>query len=253
MIEDESVLTRVVAAPDRVVTYGDDPDQAADVWLGAGGDANPLLVIVHGGFWRPQYGRDQIAPMAVALAQAGWSVAAIGYRRVPGDPDVSVDDVRRALDVLPSRISHHDGRVLAVGHSAGGHLVLMAAVQPATALCGVLALAPAADLRMAEALALGNGAAVAYLGGTADTRPDLDPCRAPAPRVPTGLLHGDADAVVPLRVSESFHRAHRDVQLERLPDTGHIALIDPLSDAWPYVVDALAALGATSHRQQAHG
>src|SRR5262245_46383614 len=117
MTEDTSVLTRVVAAPDRVVAYGDHPDQQADVRPGAKGEANPLLVIVHGGFWRPQYGRDQAGPMAAALAAAGWTVAAIGYRRIPGEPDASVDDVRLALERLPARVPHHDGRVIAIGHS----------------------------------------------------------------------------------------------------------------------------------------
>jgi acetyl esterase/lipase len=244
MTEDESVLTRPAPAPDRVVAYGELPDQQADLRLGAAGaESRPLLVIVHGGFWRPQYGRDQTGPMAAALAAAGWTVAAIGYRRVPGEPDASVDDVVRALERLPALTQHHDGRVVVIGHSAGGHLALLAATRAPASLLGVLALAPAADLQLAHALALGEGAVAAYLGTEPARREDLDPRRQPAPSVATMLLHGNHDAVVPLRVSQTYHAAHPTVVLREL-DCGHFALIDPQSAVWPEAIAALAQLCA---------
>ncbi|HEV8695164.1 MAG TPA: alpha/beta hydrolase [Lysobacter sp.] len=249
MTEDSSVLTRPTAAPDQVVAYGDAPDQVADVRFGSSGaEAQPLVVIVHGGFWRPQYGRDQLGPMAAALAAAGWTVAAIGYRRIPANPDASVDDVVLALERLPARVSRHDGRVIVIGHSAGGHLALLAALRPQPALAGVLALAPAADLRLAHELALGNGAVAAYLGDDPNVREDLDPQRLPSPAVATRLLHGDDDAVVPLVVSESYHAAHPDVSLQRL-DCGHFALIDPQSAAWSGVVRELGWLSGMAESE----
>ena len=164
MIEDTSVLTRTALPPDQVVIYGPHPDQSADVWVGHSGTTRPLLIIVHGGFWRPQYGRDQIGPMAAALAEAGWSVAAIGYRRIPGNPDVSVEDVRRSSQVLPREVHSHNGRVVLIGHSAGGHLALVAGFDSTLKLSAVLALAPAADLRLAEEQNVGSGAVSAFLG-----------------------------------------------------------------------------------------
>jgi len=243
MTEDESVLTRPAPAPDRIVAYGELVDQQADLRLGiAGAEARPLLVIVHGGFWRPQYGRDQTGPMATALAATGWTVAAIGYRRIPGVPDASVDDVLLALERLPALTTHHDGRVVVIGHSAGGHLALLAATRAAS-LHGVLALAPAADLQLAHELVLGNGAVAAYLGTEPARREDLDPQRRAAPTMATMLLHGDHDAVVPLRVSQAYHAAHPTVALREL-HCGHFALIDPLSAAWPEAVHALEQLSA---------
>jgi acetyl esterase/lipase len=242
MTEDLSVLTRPAAPPDQVVAYGEAPDQQADIRFGSSGaEARPLVVIVHGGFWRPQYGRDQTGPMAATLAAAGWTVAALGYRRIPAQPDASVDDVVRALDRLPAQTPRHDGRVIAVGHSAGGHLVLLAASRQPSALTGVLALAPAADLRLAHELALGNGAVAAYLGDDPAARGDLDPQRLPTPVAATMLLHGDEDTVVPLLVSESYLAAHPDISLHPL-NCGHFALIDPYSAAWPDVVRALERL-----------
>lgn len=244
MTEDESVLTRSAPAPDRIVAYGDLSGQAADLRLGAAGaETRPLLVIVHGGFWRPQYGRDQTGPMAAALAEAGWTVAAIGYRRIPGAPDASLDDVLLALERLPARTTHHDGRVVVIGHSAGGHLALLAATRAPASLHGVLALAPAADLQLAHELALGNGAVAAYLGAEPAHREDLDPQRQAAPMMATTLLHGDDDAVVPLRVSQAYRATHPTVVLREL-QCGHFALIDPLSAAWPEVIHALEHLSA---------
>lgn len=244
MTEDESVLTRPAPAPDRIVAYGDLPDQVADLRLGvAGAEARPLLVIVHGGFWRPQYGRDQTGPMAAALAAAGWTVAAIGYRRIPGAPDASVDDAMLALERLPALTDHHDGRVVAIGHSAGGHLALLVATRAPASLHGVLALAPAADLQLAHELALGNGAVAAYLGTEPAHRDDLDPQQQAAPAMATTLLHGDCDAVVPLRVSQAYRAAHPTATLREL-QCGHFALIDPLSAAWREVIRALEQLSA---------
>ena len=245
--EDESVLDRAAPPPDRVVAYGAEPDQVADVYAAHGsGPARPLLVLVHGGFWKPQYGRGQIGPMASALAAAGWTVAAIGYRRRPGDPAATVDDVRNALAVLPTRVDGHDGRMLVIGHSAGGHLaLLMAAAPPTAALAGVLAMAPAADLQMAHALGLGGGAVAAFLGtAPSSAHGALDPVQGPAPRVPTVLLHGDVDAVVPLAVGEAYRRVHPGVALQRLEGCGHFGVIDPLSAYWPRVVVAIQALAS---------
>ncbi len=158
--DDLSVLTRPARAPDQIIAYGDDPDQVADVRFGAqDAEDRPLVLIVHGGFWRPQYDRAHTGPMAEAIAAAGWTVASTEYRRVPGDPDKTLQDVSDALAKLPAKISHHNGKVVLVGHSAGGHLVLwLTAARRTPTLVGTLALAPAADLQLADKLNLGDGA-----------------------------------------------------------------------------------------------
>ena len=84
-VDDRSVLTRAVAPPDTTVSYGAMPEHVADVRFGDERAIHrPLVVIVHGGFWRPTIDRAHTGPMAVALAERGWTVAAIEYRRVPG-------------------------------------------------------------------------------------------------------------------------------------------------------------------------
>jgi len=262
MAEDRSVLDRPAAPPDGVVAYGKHPDQVIDVWYGGG--AAPVVVLLHGGFWRPQWDRTHLRPMAQALRDAGWTVAVPEYRREPGNPDVTVADVRAALRALPALLGerYDAGRPPApvvAGHSAGGHLALLTAVPvadqaearsgadpgratPGPPPRGVLALAPVADMVLAERLDLDDGAVVDFLGTSAPAREDLDPVRLGEPVVPVTVLHGTADDRVPAEVSASYAEGRDDVRLVTAPGVDHFALIDPASAAWTLVVDELRRL-----------
>jgi acetyl esterase/lipase len=242
--EDRSVLTRPATPPDETVAYGTDPDQIADIRFGGEQAARrPLVLLIHGGFWRPIYDRMHTGPMAVAMAAAGWTVAAIEYRRVPQHPNLTIDDVAAALTGLPAKVRKHDGRVLVMGHSAGGHLALWAASKrPNPQLMGALALGAAADLQLADALDLGEGATRLFLGEDPRNRADLDPKRMPSPAIPVTLVHGEEDDVVPVSLSESYVAAHPRARLVKLRGVGHFAVIDPLSRAWPIVMEQLEQL-----------
>ncbi len=85
------------------------------------------LVLLHGGYWRPGYGLDQLDPMADVMTRAGWATWNVEYRPI-GDggawPD-PMTDVALAVD----RLAREDlaDRVVLLGHSAGGHLAVWAA------------------------------------------------------------------------------------------------------------------------------
>jgi acetyl esterase/lipase len=244
MPDDVAVLTRPATPPDEVVAYGSAPEHIADVRQGAAqASSRPLVLIIHGGFWRPQYDRLHTGPMAAALAAAGWTVASVEYRRVPHHPNLMIDDITQSLTILPGKIRGHDGRVLLIGHSAGGHLALWAASKrPNPSIHGVLALAPAADLQLAHELNLGEGATFAFLGEEPEKRRDLDPKRMASPEIGVTIVHGDDDDIVPISVAESYVTSHPRVRFVRLPGTGHFAVIDPLSKVWPTVVGELERL-----------
>ncbi|MDH6115099.1 acetyl esterase/lipase [Kitasatospora sp. MAP12-15] len=244
-MEDRSVLTRPAPAPDLTLRYGPAADQVADAWPGDGRAAHrPLAVLVHGGFWRPDYDRTHARPMAGALRDAGWTVLSVEYRRCPGQPDLMTADVAAALAALPALLTPHNGSVVLLGHSAGGHLALWsAAAAPTPALAGVIALAPVADLALADQLRLDNGAVADFLGGPAEERPDLDPVRLDTPSVPVVIVHGSEDEVVPPKLADSYLAAHPATRLERVAGAGHFALIDPLSAAWPVLLATLATFG----------
>jgi acetyl esterase/lipase len=239
--EDRSVLIRQASAPDAVFPYGRADDQVADVRFALDAAADrPLLVVVHGGFWRPQFDRRHLRPMTEALAAAGWPTVTPEYRRVPGRPDVAVDDVHAAVRAIAERPELAGRPVVLVGHSAGGHLALQAAatLPPPRAPAGVLALAPVADLRRAQELGLDGDAVPAFLGEGAVARPDLDPVLLPGPGGPVRIVHGTQDGIVPIEVSESYVRRHPGTVLTPVV-CGHFALIDPRSAAWPSVLGVL--------------
>ncbi|MEJ8279671.1 alpha/beta hydrolase family protein [Pseudonocardia spirodelae] len=234
-----SILTRSAPEPPRTVAVGDDPDQVLELW--PDGDAGrPLVALVHGGFWRPRFDRAHLRPMAAALNALGLPVASVEYRRRPGHPDAAVADVLAGL-----RAAHaHAGPVVAVGHSAGGHLVLHAAAVEPSLLRATVPLAPVADLALADADDLGDGAVRAFLGTAADDRPDLDPAAGPSPSGPVTIVHGDADDRVPLSVSRSYAGRHPSARLVELAGCDHFALVDPLSPAWTTVTREILAAAA---------
>ncbi len=199
-----SVLTRKSRPPDRTLLYGHLPDQCADFYRATTNVFHaPSILFIHGGFWRTGYDRVHARPLASALANFGYNTLSIEYRRIPGNPDASVSDVRAAIQKLPTLLCEEklttNSRIIVIGHSAGGHLALCMASEKNVA--GILPLAPVCDLVLAEALNLGNGAVNAFLGRRAHERPDLDPINMTMSRVPVEIIHGKEDGIVPVLLS----------------------------------------------------
>ncbi len=230
------ILDRPAPPPDAEVRYGERPDQVADLWRPADPTAptTPLVVLLHGGFWRAGYDRTHVRPLGQALAAAGYLVAAPEYRRtgMPGGGwPGTADDVRTALTVLaaptsPTVPAAPARPVLLLGHSAGGHLALWAASQvPVPGLAGVVSLAGVCDLRRAAQLGLGasgdRGAVQAFLGGDPDQVPDryaaADPMLLDPPPVPVELVHGELDRIVPPDLSRRYARHHARASVSRPP------------------------------------
>ena len=183
--EEKSAFSHAPVAPDATAAYGDHPDQVIDFYAprrqgGPGGPA-PVVLVLHGGAWRTSYDRRHISPFAAFLARRGFAVASVEYRR-GGDGDAlagrwpdTFDDIAAALDALPALVREllpqaDPRRTVLTGHSAGGHLALWGAarhVLPADSpwrggspvmLRGVVALAPIADLAIADKLDVCGGA-----------------------------------------------------------------------------------------------
>ena len=55
-------------------------------------------------------------------------------------------------------------------------------------------------------------------------------------------MHGATDSIVPLELSERYVAAHPATRLVVTPTGGHFGVIDPLSPAWPTVVDELRSM-----------
>lgn len=249
--DSRDVLTRAADGPDAVVRYDDHPDQVVDFHLPPEESATaPVLVLLHGGFWRHAWDRRHTRPMAVALRDRGWLVVTPEFRRTGGDGGwpTTFDDITAVRERLPTLLADAAGRTDAspatlIGHSAGGHLAMwwaLTAAEPTT-VRRVVALAPVADLARAYADGLGDGAVAALLDGGPDAFPDryaaADPARllAAGPHPPITVLHGANDD----RVPAAHSRELTGVAYVELPEVGHFELIDPLSAAWPDVLSAL--------------
>ena len=68
------VLDERAAPPTRTTAYGDDPAQVYDVRLPERVTRGLTVVVVHGGFWRPEYDRGHAGRQAQAFADAGCAV-----------------------------------------------------------------------------------------------------------------------------------------------------------------------------------
>ena len=262
--EDEGVQT---------YRYGDHPAQYAELSLPSGTSVVPVVVVIHGGFWREQYGAELGRPLAADLVNRGWAVLNVEYRRVGrsaksgggGWPDTCLD-VATAVDALAvdgQRIAGGRldlGRVVGLGHSAGGQLAGWLAsrphqsapapgANPQVSLSGAVLQAGVLDLAGGSAAGLGLGAVDAFLGGSPRTRPEAYAQASPLARVPlrvpTVCVHGRSDDVVPIAQSEAFVAAARaagDRSELQAFDGDHFALIDTSTQAWELCVEALQRL-----------
>ena len=219
--------------------YGEHPAQFAELTVP---DREPrgVAVLVHGGFWKPQYGIEYARLLVPSLVAAGWAVWAIEYRRGTGAAD-TLADVRAAIAACPIRAA----TVVAIGHSAGGHLATWAAGQD-LAITHVVAQAGVLDLRAAYDDQLGGGAVETFLGqppGAADAA--VDPIRQVPLAVPVWCIHARDDEDVPIAQSRAYVAAARAAggvaELVEV-DGGHFTVIAPASAAWERTVEQLSTL-----------
>jgi acetyl esterase/lipase len=247
-----SVLDRPPPRADHRLTYGPHPAHHADLWIPSGANRAPLVVALHGGYWRAENDLAHLGHLCRALRDAGSAVLSLEYRRL-GMDDVGLrailDDVRAGVAhgaQLAAAFAVRPGAPVLLGHSAGGHLALWVAKE--APVRGVVALAPISDLRLGASLRLDRGIVdtlVASAGGA-----DAYPLASPAERLPLGVrqivLHGADDRGVPVAMSEAYASRARalgdDVALHVLPAVGHLELIDPEAAAFSHVRAAIDAL-----------
>lgn len=236
--------------------YGRETDQVGDLRLPTGAGPHPVVVTLHGGFWRHPWRRDLMDPMGARLAAAGYAVWNPEYRTVGagGGWPATHDDIGAALSWLaegPARAALDLDRVVVLGHSAGGQLALWAATRSGSGQpAAVIAVAPVADLEAAHRLGLGDDAVEQFLRRSPEAGPDRYAAASPAALVPFGvpqrLIHGSADDRVPIEISRSYVAAARaagdDARLLELDGAGHFEALDPDSNAWSAIEAVLADL-----------
>jgi acetyl esterase/lipase len=231
-----------------------DPAASTDVFLPSrasapdAGATVPVVVLVPGGGW-VTHDRSGFAPLARQLADDGWFVVSTEYRAGQDGVDfpIPVQDVVCSAAYAAAQAQaagYTPGRVVLVGHSAGGHLSALAAVSdgvlagpcadPVPEIAGVAGLAGVYDTTSFAPVMAG------FFGTPQSQDPALwasgDPVLyAEAGKAPQDLhvllVHGDADELVPVAQSQTFatvlERAGIDVQLDVLPGETHMSVIRP--------------------------
>ena len=244
----QSVLEAPAPKADARITYGSDPNQFGDLRVPAGKAPHPVILFIHGGYWRAAYDLTHGGHLCAALTQAGFASWSLEYRRIGqeggGWPGTQNDVLRGAKSLSKLQGYGLDlKRVIAAGHSAGGQLALWLAAQSAVQLRGVVPLAAVSDLRQAWSLKLSGGVVADYLGGTPEKVPARYASSSPIELLPIGVpqrvLHGKDDDVVPFEMSERFAHASKNASLVGIEGAGHFDLIDPQSRAWPTVLKNL--------------
>ncbi|MEP2603806.1 MAG: alpha/beta hydrolase, partial [Paraglaciecola sp.] len=137
-VENNLAYSKVAELPfstaDAKISYGPNPQQYALFWEArVAGQVvkRPLVVLIHGGCWLSAYDIQHTYALSTGLAQAGFNVWSVEYRRtgdLGGGWPSTYDDIKAGI--LASAQYKNEEFELAnsvlVGHSAGGHLALLA-------------------------------------------------------------------------------------------------------------------------------
>lgn len=262
------LLTRPHPAFDARLYYGASASQFGDLRLPEGAGPFPVVVGIHGGWWRAAHSLETQAHLCAALTAAGYVTWNIEYRRI-GEEDgggwpATFEDVGSAVDFLSEIAPVYQldlSRVVTVGFSAGGHLALWVAARHRLSVYhplwtetplrpkGAISLAGAVDLVRCAELQLSDGIVEDFLGGDHAQLPERYASGSPAELLPLGvpqtLIHGADDTSVPHEISRRYHAkavALGDIcDLLSLSGVQHFELIDPLSPAWKIVHGAILA------------
>ena len=257
---------------DHRLLYGSEPSQFLDLRIPKGDGPHPVVIVIHGGCWSRRFSTLQnTAAMADALRNEGYATANFEYRRADEDgggwPGTYLD-VADAADILAHMAAQFDldaTRVVASGHSAGGHLALWLAARPKLpldsplyrekplTLLGVAATAAPGDLAAArnpmtdpceqDMISL-------LMGGAPDQVPGRYQQGSPVELLPLGvpqlLITGQHDPVVPVRLGDDYvarataagdRAEHRVVE-----EAAHHECNLPGSVIWPYLLANIQGL-----------
>jgi acetyl esterase/lipase len=250
------------AKPDARLRYGDQPAQIVDLWLPKGAGPHPVVIMIHGGCWIESVAslnlQDFVSEDLRAHGVAVWNIE---YRRLGdagGGYPGTFEDAAKAIDLLGADAAKYHlslDHVVAVGHSAGGHLALWAAsrrnLEKSSPLWSahpqridtVVAIGELGDLHDDPPVVAGGCGAdtVAKLVGPptaahpnvyADTSPDLmEP--SPAREI---LIHGAVDDIAPPKAGEDYRASALkhggNPKLVIIPGANHFDLVTPETDAW---------------------
>lgn len=245
-----SVISLAKSSPNVVLEYGPNELQFGELWLppsryqGESSYKFPLVVFIHGGCWLKEYDISHTHALSTALAESGYAVWSIEYRRIGdagGGWPGSFNDVVAAIDYVGQLQDYPVdlNNVILSGHSAGGHLALLASTFVKQPLSATIGLAAIVDI---EEYAKGNNscevAATTFIGESLSDESErvikLNPAAKPFADN-TVLIHGEADSIVAIEQADKYPK-----QLKRVQEAGHFDMIHPATAAYQEFLKQLA-------------
>ena len=233
------------------LAYGDRPAEKLDIFLPGGSGPHPLMIFIHGGYWRAMDKENHAFP-ALSFVPDGIALASINYTLAPAaDMDRIVHECRAAIAWCAQNAAELNidaDRIHVSGHSAGGHLTAMMA---ATDWPGFAADLPADLLKSASPLSgLFDLAPILQTSINADVR--MDPAAAtrnspqalkPAHDMPMTVAVGGAESDEFRRQSKEFAeywgRSLSRIDYLETPGENHFTIIDGIARAGSPITRAL--------------
>lgn len=248
-------------------TYGEHVSQFGELHIPETSGPWPVIVSIHGGFWKSKYQLDESNDLAVDLSKRGYAVWNIEYRRVGeiggGWPGTFLDIIA-AVNHLTQLKSLYDLEltkgITLIGHSAGGHLALWASsndkftdetIELKVPIEKVISLAEVTDLE--HMLLIHNSQkpltspVLDFIGGTVEAFQERYNKASPANllplRTPQVLIHGMEDRHVPIELSTDYYNKAKamgdEIEIVKLSGIEHFGVVDPASSAWKSVLQYL--------------
>lgn len=244
------------------IPYGPDALQYGELWLPQGTGERPVVLMVHGGCWQTEIAQCSIMQWAASdLAARGYAVWNVEYRGVDrpggGYPGTFLD-VAAAADALRGIAPQYGlrlDRVVATGHSAGGHLALWLAgrrhlprssplwTEDPLPIRTVVPTGALPDLDVALKLpgnVCGSTGVPRLVGSPSAARTDVyaDTCAASLLPIPADvvLVYGALDDIAPPSVAHGFvakaAARGQSIRYVEIPGEAHVELIAPGTAAW---------------------
>lgn len=247
--------------PIRKLFYGPSPDQFGHLYQSSGNERAPIMVVIHGGYWKDNHSLDSYATKAIVEHYAGAGVAiwnleyrrmnAIGVNTTAPWPAI-FEDVANGIDYLREIAGEYNldvNRMLVIGHSAGGHLASWVAsrsnISESSSLFSDNPLLPARTIAIASILDLRFSEGLSdplqvqrLMGGHKDEINDSfaasNPIELCDVKQHITLIHGDNDVDVHVGHAHRYvsSSSNPNLRLIELANTDHFGML-PLEGKEP--------------------
>ncbi|HZG18486.1 MAG TPA: alpha/beta hydrolase [Herbaspirillum sp.] len=215
------------------VPYGEDALQTLDFFPGRS-NGRPLLVFIHGGYWR-SLDKHQFSQLALPYLAQDINVALVNYRLAPqvrmGDIAADCGRALRLLHAKAGALRFDPEAIWLMGHSAGAHLSALIASLGAAPVRGICGLSGIYDLEPVR---------LSYLNESLHLSPSdalqASPLQLAMPQGVQALLSVGAQETAEFRrqndtYAATLRQSGHAVEIVDLPHAHHLSIVDAAADA----------------------